>query len=114
MDSILNSIKKLIGMDPEYTQYDTDLIVYINSMFAILKQVGVGPENGFSISDDSATWDEYLPDYDKNFEFVKTYIQQRVKLVFDPPLTSSVLDAMKETIKELEWRLNIAGETYNE
>lgn len=114
MDSILNSIKKLIGMDPEYTQYDTDLIVYINSMFAVLKQVGVGPENGFSISDDSATWDEYLPDYDKNFEFVKTYIQQRVKLVFDPPLTSSVLDAMKETIKELEWRLNIAGETYNE
>ena len=101
-------------MDPEYTQYDTDLIVYINSMFAILKQVGVGPENGFSISDDSATWDEYLPDYDKNFEFVKTYIQQRVKLVFDPPLTSSVLDAMKETIKELEWRLNIACETYNE
>ena len=114
MDSILNSIKKLIGMDPEYTQYDTDLIVYINSMFAILKQVGVGPENGFSISDDSATWDEYLPDYDKNFEFVKTYIQQRVKLVFDPPLTSSVLDAMKETIKELEWRLNIAGEMYDE
>lgn len=113
MDSILNSIKKLIGMDPEYTQYDTDLIVYINSMFAILKQVGVGPENGFSISDDSATWDEYLPDYDKNFEFVKTYIQQRVKLVFDPPLTSSVLDAMKETIKELEWRLNIAGEMYD-
>lgn len=114
MDSILNSIKKLIGMDPEYTQFDTDLIIYINSIFAILKQVGVGPENGFSISDDSATWDEYLPDYDKNFEFVKTYIQQRVKLVFDPPLTSSVLDAMKETIKELEWRLNIAGETYNE
>lgn len=114
MDSILNSIKKLIGMDPEYTQFDTDLIIYINSIFAILKQVGVGPENGFSISDDSATWDEYLPDYDKNFEFVKTYIQQRVKLVFDPPLTSSVLDAMKETIKELEWRLNIAGEMYNE
>lgn len=114
MDSILNSIKKLIGMDPEYTQFDTDLIVYINSMFAILKQVGVGPENGFSISDDSAKWDEYLPDYDKNFEFVKTYIQQRVKLVFDPPLTSSVLDAMKETIKELEWRLNIAGEMYDE
>lgn len=114
MDSILNSIKKLIGMDPEYTQFDTDLIVYINSMFAILKQVGVGPENGFSISDDSTTWDEYLPDYDKNFEFVKTYIQQRVKLVFDPPLTSSVLDAMKETIKELEWRLNIAGEMYDE
>lgn len=114
MDSILNSIKKLIGMDPEYTQFDTDLIIYINSMFAILKQVGVGPENGFSISDGSATWDEYLPDYDKNFEFVKTYIQQRVKLVFDPPLTSSVLDAMKETIKELEWRLNIAGEMYDE
>lgn len=114
MDSILNSIKKLIGMDPEYTQFDTDLIIYINSIFAILKQVGVGPENGFSISDDSATWDEYLPDYDKNFEFVKTYIQQRVKLVFDPPLTSSVLDAMKETIKELEWRLNIAGEMYDE
>lgn len=114
MDSILNSIKKLIGMDPEYTQFDTDLIIYINSMFAILKQVGVGPENGFSISDDSATWDKYLPDYDKNFEFVKTYIQQRVKLVFDPPLTSSVLDAMKETIKELEWRLNIAGEMYDE
>lgn len=114
MDSILNSIKKLIGIDPEYTQFDTDLIIYINSMFAILKQVGVGPENGFSISDDSATWDEYLPDYDKNFEFVKTYIQQRVKLVFDPPLTSSVLDAMKETIKELEWRLNIAGEMYDE
>lgn len=114
MDSILNSIKKLIGMDPEYTQFDTDLIIYINSIFSVLKQVGVGPENGFSINDDSAVWYDYIPDYDKNFEFVKTYIELRVKLVFDPPLTSSVLDAMKETIKELEWRLNVAGETYND
>lgn len=110
MESILTSIKKLLGIAEEYTQFDADLIMHINSVFSILTQLGVGPSNGFSIEDDSATWDEFIPE-GQNVELVKSYIHLKVKLLFDPPLTSAVMEAMNKMISEFEWRLNVAAES---
>ena len=110
MESILTSIKKLIGYDEEYTHFDQDIIVLINTAFATLRQLGIGPENGFVIKDSSATWSEYLGDT-LLLETVKTYIHLKVKLVFDPPSSSFVLESIKEVIKECECRLNITAET---
>lgn len=110
MESILTSIKKLLGIAEEYTQFDADLIMHINSVFSILTQLGVGPSNGFSIEDDSATWDEFIPE-GQNVELVKSYIHLKVKLLFDPPLTSAVMDATNKMIGEFEWRLNVAAES---
>ena len=110
MESILTSIKMLLGIAEEYTQFDADLIMHINSVFSILTQLGVGPSNGFSIEDDSATWDEFIPE-GQNVELVKSYIHLKVKLLFDPPLTSAVIEAMNKNIGEFEWRLNVAAES---
>ena len=103
MDSILTSIKKMLGITEEYTQFDTDLIIHINSVFMILKQLGVGPKNGFSISDKSTTWNEYLITSD--LEAVKTYVYLKVRLIFDPPNSSVVTESINRTIGELEWRI---------
>ena len=110
MESILTSIKKLLGIAEEYTQFDADLIMHMNSVFSILTQLGVGPSNGFSIEDDSATWDEFIPE-GQNVELVKSYIHLKVKLLFDPPLTSAKIEAMNKNIGEFEWRLNVAAES---
>lgn len=108
-DSILDSIKKILGMPPEYDAFDTDLVIHINSVFGILAQLGVGPEGGFSISDSTTLWKSYLGD-SKDLEMVKSYIALKVRLVFDPPTVGSVMDAMKEQIREFEWRLNVGTE----
>ena len=110
MESILTSIKKLIGITEDYKHFDTDLIIHINSVFMILSQMGIGPDNGFSISDETTTWNDYLPEGDKNFEAVKTYIYLKTRLIFDPPQSSSTMEAIKQTISELEWRLNVEAE----
>lgn len=110
MESILTSIKKLIGITEDYKYFDTDLIIHINSVFMILSQMGIGPDNGFSISDETTTWNDYLPEGNKNFEAVKTYIYLKTRLIFDPPQSSSTMEAIKQTISELEWRLNVEAE----
>lgn len=110
MESILTSIKKLIGITEDYKHFDTDLIIHINSVFMILSQMGIGPDNGFSISDETTTWNDYLPEGNKNFEAVKTYMYLKTRIVFDPPQSSSTMEAMKQTISELEWRLNVEAE----
>lgn len=110
MDSILNSIKKLIGISEDDSFYDTDLIIHINSAFMILKQIGVGPDSGFSIHDETSTWDEFTNN-DLDLEPVKTYVYQKVKLCFDPPTSSGAMDALEKSIKEIEWRLNVAKDT---
>ena len=107
MDSILTSIKKLLGITEEYENFDQDIIMHINSAFMILNQLGVGPKSGFSISDKSSTWDEFIPE-SSNLEAVKTYVHLKVKLMFDPPLSSTVIEAIKAQINELEWRLNVS------
>lgn len=110
MDSILTSIKKLLGITEEYTHFDADIIMHINSVLTILTQLGVGPAEGFHIEDASVTWDDYLSNK-LYFEPVKTYIYLKVKLMFDPPLSSAVMESMNRMISELEFRLNTAAET---
>lgn len=112
MNSILTSIKKLLGIDGEYTQFDADIIMHINSVFMILRQMGVGPEEGFSISDDTAVWTDFTKDI-STIEAVKTYIYLKVKLVFDSDMPSSVLQSTEAMIQELEWRLNWESEISN-
>lgn len=110
MESILTSIKKLLGIAEEYEHFDADLIMHINSVFAILTQLGVGPSEGFSISDKYSTWDEFIED-DPRLEMVKSYIYMKVKLLFDPPTSSAVMEATNRLTSELEWRLNVATDS---
>ena len=109
MESILTSIKKLLGIDEEYTQFDSDIIMHINSVFLNLTQLGVGPSEGFQIEDDSDTWEDFIGD-SNHLQAVKSYVYLKVKLLFDPPLSSSVIESMNRMIAELEWRLNVAVE----
>ena len=110
MDSILTSIKKLLGIEAEYTHFDADIIMHINTVLMELTQLGVGPTEGFIIEDDSAIWDDFISDNLK-LQAVKSYIYLNVKLLFDPPLTASVLESMRRMSDELKWRLNVAAES---
>ena len=109
-DSILDSIKKLIGTSEEYDVFDSDLIMHINSAFMILCQIGVGPSTPFRIYDNMSTWQDFLPDRDR-YKSVIDYVYLRCKLIFDPPSSSFVLSSYKEQLNELEWRLNVMAET---
>lgn len=104
-DSILLSTKKMLGIPAEHTQFDPDIIMHINSVFNILQQLGVGPEEGFSISDDTAVWTDFVDD--ANLNAVKSYMYAKVRLMFDPPTSGIVSQAVSEIVKELEWRLNV-------
>lgn len=106
MESILKSIKKLLGLDENYTPFDPDIIIHINSVFMILNQLGVGPKEGFSIKDDTSVWADFIS-VNSNLELVKSYMYLKVRLLFDPPLSSVVMEAMNRQINELEWRINI-------
>ncbi len=106
MDGILTSVKKLLGIAEEYTQFDTDILIHINSVFLTLHELGVGPDDGFAI-DEYTTWTDYISDNTLLLNAVKTYVYLKVKMLFDPSLTSSVTDLMKEEVKELEWRMNV-------
>ena len=106
-DSILVTIRKLVCGDPYANHFDTDLLVHINACFSILNQLGVGPENGFVVTDETQSWSSYIAD-NYILNMVKTYVTLKVKKIFDPPLTSSVLEAMDKEISQLEWRLNVA------
>ena len=110
MESILTSIKKLLGIDEEYEHFDSDIIMHINSVFMILNQLGVGPTEGFSIKDKTATWEDFVTDLTK-VEAIKSYVYLKVKLLFEPPLSSSVMESINRTISELEWRINVAAES---
>lgn len=108
--SILNSIKKLIGIAKDDNNFDTDIIIHINSVFMTLNQLGVGPPEGFKIEDDTTEWTDFISDT-KRIEAIKTYIYLKVKLIFDPPLNSAVIETYKQQIAELEWRINVEAET---
>lgn len=113
MDNILSSIKKLLGIPTEETAFDSDIIMHINSVFMILNQLGIGPSDGFTISDDYALWSDFIPD-GQNLDLVKSYMYMKVRLMFDPPSSSAVLSAMEKSISEFEWRLNVQAETKTE
>ena len=108
MESILTSIKKMLGLTSEYEHFDTDIIMHINTALSTLTQIGVGPSEGFAISDENALWSDFIPDETK-FQFAKTYVYAKVKLIFDPPTTGSHVEALKEAIKECEWRLSVVA-----
>lgn len=111
MESILTSIKKLLGIEAAYTQFDTDIIIHINTVLMVLTQLGVGPQDGFSIKDDSATWENFIPGIP--YEAAKSYVYLKVKLLFDPPLGTAVIDAINRQISELEWRLQVQADPVN-
>ena len=110
MDSILTSIKKLLGITEEYEHFDQDIIIHINTALMILTQLGVGPSEGFFIKDKYALWSDFIPDV-KTLEAVKSYIYLKVRMLFDPPTSSSLMNAMEQNMKEIEWRLNVASES---
>jgi hypothetical protein len=108
-DSILTSTKKILGIDEDYTVFDVDITMHINSVLSTLNQLGIGPVEGFEIFDKTATWDQFLDDY-KTLNAVKSYMYLRVRLLFDPPTTSYMITAMEKQILEQEWRLNVVRE----
>ena len=108
-DSILTSIKTQLALMPEDESFDNELIIFINAAFARLTQLGVGPTTGFSIQDDSTTWDEFVVDITQE-EMAKVYIYLKVKTLFDPPTNSSLAKAMEEQIKEYEYLLKVEAE----
>lgn len=105
--SILKTIKSLLGPDDNYDVFDTEIVIFINGAISTLTQLGIGPPNGFRITGETETWEDFLGEYE-DLESVKTYIYMKVRLVFDPPDNSTVMNAFQEACKELEWRLNIA------
>lgn len=108
-ESILLSVKKMLGLDKDYDVFDPELIIHINSVFGTLHQLGVGPEDQFRITGDSEIWSEFDTEGEQVDE-VKTYIYLRVRLLFDPPSSSFVLSSFKEQLQELEWRLNVKAD----
>lgn len=107
-ESILNTIKKLLGITKEYTAFDEDLIVYINSAFSILRQLGVGPDEGYFITGVNETWGDFITGDPARLRLVRSYVYMKVRLMFDPPTQSSaLLESMKEQVREFEWRLNV-------
>lgn len=107
-DSILDVTKKLIGIEPEYTDFDLDIITHINSVFFTLQQLGVGPDTGFFITDNTTEWSEFIGSDEINA--VKSYMGLRVRLLFDPPATGPATEAMERQAGQMEWRLHIQQE----
>jgi hypothetical protein len=108
MDSILITIKKMLGLDAVYDVFDPEIIVYINTAINVLEQLGVGVD-GYIVTSADNTWEEFLTDISK-LEGVKTYIYIRVRMLFDPPANSTLSKTLEDTARELEWRLNVKAE----
>lgn len=109
MDSILTSIKKMLGLESEYEHFDADIIIYINMALMSLTQLGIGPKEGVTISDSSFTWTSLIGQR-KDLEAIKSFVYLKTRLIFDPPTNSFLVDAIERQIKELEWRLNVNAE----
>ena len=107
LESILNSVKKMIGIDQDYTVFDADIITHTNTAFSILHQLGVGPDEGFEVTDNTQTWTDFIGD-DPRFNFVKSWVTLKVKMLFDPPQSSALIDSANRLLSELEWRINVS------
>ena len=110
MESILTSIKKLLGIAEDYEHFDPEIIMHINSVFMELTQIGAGPADGFFIEDKTSVWTDFVPEIGK-LEAIKSYIYLKVKLLFDPPANATIVEAMKQQIANYEWRINVAVDT---
>lgn len=104
-DSILDVTKKILGLPAEQTAFDLEIITHINTVFAVLNDLGVGRDGGFFITDNTALWSEFI-EGDGAINMVKSYMGLRVRLLFDPPATGPATDAMTKQAEQLEWRLN--------
>lgn len=109
-NSILLSVKKALGIQPECEDFNVEIITAINTVFSILTQIGVGPEEGFIVQDANDMWFDFIPS-ETNLEMIRTYVYQRVRLIFDPPQNSFLVNALKDDSKELEWRSQVAAES---
>ena len=114
MDSILVTVKKLLGIAYDYDVFDMDLVMYINAALAAAQQLGVG-RMGFAIYGEEETWNDFLGEYSDlripNLEMIRSYIVMKVRLMWDPPSSSTVVDCLNKAIAEFEWRMNVAVET---
>lgn len=106
-ESILQTIRRMIGPSMLDSEFDTDLVVHINSVLFDLTELGVGPRDGFMITGDTETWEDFLGEGVKNLEAVKTFVFLKVKMIFDPPTVGGVIAAYEKLIKEYEWRINV-------
>lgn len=109
-NSILNSVKQQLGLAEDYNAFDPELIIHINSVLLVTYQLGVGPDKPFSISGPDETWDDFFADK-QVINLVKTYVYMKVRLIFDPPNSGVLHEALERQISELEWRLNVQAET---
>lgn len=114
MDSILTTIKELLGLTSDYNKFDSELIVQINSVLMILSQLGVGGSRPFQITGSEETWSDFLGDDIDRYAGVKVYIYYKVKLNWDPPTSSGIIQSMERTIAEFESRLNIQAEFFDD
>ena len=106
-ESILQTIRRMIGPSMLDSEFDTDLVVHINSVLFDLNELGVGPKEGFVVTGDTETWEDFLGEGVKNLEAVKTFVFLKVKMIFDPPTVGGVIAAYEKLIKEYEWRINV-------
>ena len=113
MDSILNNVKKLLGIDSEDDSFDIDVMTMINSTIPSLAQMGIGPSNGYIVTSADDKWTDWITTNDINLQGVKTYLYLKIKLIFDPPTNSTVVEAFNKNLNELEWRMMLAVETNN-
>lgn len=114
-ESILDSVKLSLGIPVEYEHFDQQIMLHLNTVMAILPQLGVGPEEGFFVQDDSTTWGELIGDTELSYKllYVKSYVCLRVRLLFDPPSSSGAIDAMERQMRELEWRITVTKDPVN-
>lgn len=107
--SILDSTKKVLGLDDSYTAFDLDVIMAINSAFGPLSQIGVGPATGFEITDNTTLWSDYAGNL-TYISMVKMFVWKKTQMAFDPPATGFAIAAVEKQLDELIWRINIAAE----
>lgn len=114
-ESILDSVKLSLGIPVEYEHFDPQIMLHLNTVMAILPQLGVGPEEGFFVQDDSTTWGDLIGDTELAYKllYVKSYVCLRVRLLFDPPSSSGAIDAMERQMRELEWRITVTKDPVN-
>ena len=108
--SILHSVKKVLGIAEEYTVFDQDILIHINTALSTLTQLGVGPPTGFTVDDAADEWDDFFDPTDHQYNAIKSYVYLRVRMLFDPPQTSYLIEAQQKQLEELEWRLNVHRE----
>ena len=113
MESILDTIKQLLGIPIEDESFDIDIKTHINTSTMILSQIGIGPKNGFTVTSKDQLWTDYIDSSTINLEGVKQYIYLKTKIIFDPPTNSTTIDAINKSLSELEWRMQLSVETNN-